>query len=74
MEYGFKGWKLVSLYTEYGTDGKQVYIDFAHYTGRPSRTGGSEYDMTLSGTISMQDFRKILRRRLELKKIAVSAR
>lgn len=69
-----KGWKLVSLYTEYGSDGKQVYVDFAHYTGRPSRGGGSEYDMTLSGTIHIDDFRKVLRRRLQLKKILVSER
>lgn len=72
MQHGFRGWKLVSLYTNYGTDGKQVFIDFAHYTGRPGRHGGSEYDMTLSGTISIDDFRKVLRRWLELKRIPIS--
>jgi len=61
----FKGWKLISMYTERATP-NVAYFDFAHYTGRPGRHGGSEYDKTLSGHVDLDTLRKTLRRHLTL--------
>ena len=60
----FKGWRLVSLYSNHDD---KVYIDFARYTGRVGPHGsGAEYDKVLAGEISWDTLREALRRHLEL--------
>ena len=63
-----KGWKLVSLYVEpYPTDpNHQVYVSFAHYTGRQHDHGGLEYDKALRGNLSFEELRHSLRKHLIL--------
>lgn len=61
------GWKLVTLVQEsYPSDPSHpFYISFAHYTGRRSRTGGSEYDKVLQGHMSFRQFMNATRKYLK---------
>lgn len=63
-----KGWKLVSMYSEKYPryPDRPIFIDFAHYTGRHGKHGGSDYDKTLSGYISEDTLRRVLRKHLEI--------
>lgn len=64
-----RGWRLVSLYIEkYPTDPERpIYIDFAYYTGKRGKDGfGWEYTKVLKGHLSVDGFRRALRKHLTL--------
>ena len=67
-----KGWALVSLYPkDHQNPNSDMYFHFTHYTGKHSKTGGSEHDQTLDGTVTEEQLRRAVRKFLTLKKEVV---
>lgn len=63
-----KGWKLISFYPQNREISNSDYhVSFTHYTGKPGKRGGSEYDKSLEGTVTIEQLRRVLKKFLTLR-------